>query len=48
MPTPRMADGETAPAEGGVPSSDATESADTGFHNRRLHNYPLIKVIELH
>lgn len=29
---------------GGAPAADAGESADTGFYNRRLHNYPLIKV----
>lgn len=27
-----------------APAAEATESNDTGFANRRLHNYPLIRV----
>ena len=27
-----------------APAAEATESSDTGFANRRLHNYPLIRV----
>jgi hypothetical protein len=29
---------------GGAGGGDAVEANDTGFSNRRLHNYPLIKV----
>ena len=40
-----QSEGGGAAEGGGAPTTDATESADTGFYNRRLHNYPLIKVI---
>lgn len=38
--------GETAVAEGGgAPTGgDTAEGSDTGFYNRRLHNFPLVKV----
>lgn len=49
MPTLSMAEQEDAAApEGGAAVADAAESSDSGFHNRRLHNYPLIKVANLH
>lgn len=46
-----MQGGEAAVAEGeggGAPTgADTAEGTDTGFSNRRLHNYPLIKVATL-
>ena len=27
-----------------APAAEVAESSDTGFANRRLHNYPLIRV----
>lgn len=36
--------GEGAEGAAAVTSTDANEGSDTGFYNRRLHNYPLIKV----
>lgn len=30
--------------EGEPAAAETTESSDTGFSNRRLHNYPLIRV----
>ena len=30
--------------EGEAAATETTESTDTGFSNRRLHNYPLIRV----
>lgn len=28
----------------GAPTGDTGEGSDTSFYNRRMHNYPLIKV----
>ena len=40
-----MAEGDTTTgAEVTAVTTDAGEGSGTGFYNRRLHNYPLIKV----
>ena len=40
--------GEEGAAEGAPAATTAAEeSADMGFYNRKLHNYPLIKVSKL-